>query len=95
MIHGMKKIKHMGQWQEEWAGDSWSRVAEEIWGTWVAQAVKHPTLAQVMISGFLTLSTMLDSVLAARSLEPASDSMSPSLSDPPSLALYLCLSLKN
>ena len=33
--------------------------------------------------------------LCADSLEPASDSVSPSLSAPPLLALCLCLSLKN
>ena len=26
------------------------------WGAWVAQSVKHPTLAQVMISGSVSLS---------------------------------------
>ena len=38
-------------------------------GTWVAQLVKRPTLAQVMISQFPSLSPALGSVLAARSLD--------------------------
>ena len=46
------------------------------WGPWVAQAVKRPTSAQVMISQFLGLSPVLGSVLTAQSLEPASDSVS-------------------
>ena len=65
------------------------------WGTWVAQSVKHPTLAQVMISRFVGSSPAWGSVLTAQSLEPALDSVSPSLSAPPLLALSLslCLSL--
>ena len=39
-------------------------------GTWVAQLVKHPTSAQVMISWFVSLSPVLGSVLTAHSLEP-------------------------
>ena len=50
------------------------------WGTWVAQFVKPLTLAQVMISRFLSLSPALGSVLTAQSLEPVLDSVSPSLS---------------
>ena len=57
----------------------------------MAQAVKHPTSAQVMISQFVSLSPMSGSVLTAQSLEPASDSVSPSLSAPP--LLMLCFSL--
>ena len=52
-------------------------------GTWMAQCVQHPTLAQVMISQFMSSSPTLGSVLTARSLEPVSDSVS----------LSLCLSL--
>ena len=51
-------------------------------GTWVAQSVKHPTSAQVMILQFLSLSPASGSVLTAQSLEPASDSVSPFLSAP-------------
>ena len=49
-----------------------------LWGTWVAQSSKCPTSAQVMISRFMGLSPVSGSVLSAQSLEPASDSMSPS-----------------
>ena len=64
-------------------------------GTWVAQSAKHPTSAQVMISWFMSLSPTSGSVLTAQSLEPASDSVSPSLSAPPLLVRVLSLSLKN
>ena len=56
-------------------------------GAWVAQAVKCPTLAQVMISRFVGLSPALGSVLTAQSLETASDSVSPFPSVPPLLTL--------
>ena len=61
-------------------------------GAWVAQSVRRPTSAQVMISqGSVGLSPASGSVLAAQSLEPALDSVSPSLSLP-----FPCsLSLKN
>ena len=67
----------------------------EQWGAWVAQSVEHPTSAQVMISRFVSSSPASGSVLTAQSLEPASDSVSPSLSAPPLLMLCLsvCLSL--
>ena len=64
-----------------------------IWRAWVALSVEHPTLAQVMISRFVGSGPTLGSVLTAQSLEPASDSVSPSLSAPPLLVLFL--SLKN
>ena len=41
---------------------------------------KCPTSAQVMTSWFVSSSPTLGSLLAAQSLEPASDSVSPSLS---------------
>ena len=47
---------------------------------WVAQSVKHPTLAQVMISQLVSLSPAWGSVLRAQSLESASDSVTPLLS---------------
>ena len=59
----------------------------------MAQSVERPASAQVMISRFVGLSPVLGSVLTARSLEPASDSVSPSLSAPPLLMLCLSLSL--
>ena len=58
-----------------------------------AQLVERPTLAQVMISQFVNSSPVSGSVLTACSLEPASDSVSPSLSAPPPLVLALSLSL--
>ena len=59
-------------------------------GTWVAQSVKRPTSAQVMISQFVGSSPTSGSVLTTQSLEPASVSVSPSLFAPP--PLMLCLS---
>ena len=46
---------------------------------WVVQSVKHLTSAQVTTSRFMSSSPMSGSVLTGRSLEPASDSVSPSL----------------
>ena len=60
----------------------------------VVQSIKHPTSAQVMISQFVSLSSTLGSVLTAQSLEPLSDSVSPSLSAPPLFMLCLSLSQK-
>ena len=59
----------------------------------MAQSVKPPTSAQVMISQFVSSNPTSGSALAAQSLEPASDSVSPSLSAPPPLMLSLSLSL--
>ena len=64
-----------------------------IRGAWVAQSVKRPTLAQVMILLSVSLSPTSGSVLTAQSLEPALVSVSPSLYAPP--LLTPCLSLKN
>ena len=47
-------------------------------GTWVAQSVKRLTSTQVTISQSVSSSPTSGSVLAARSLEPVSDSVSPS-----------------
>ena len=63
-------------------------------GAWVAQSVKRPTSAQVMISQLVGSSPTLGSVLTPQSLEPVSDSVSPSLSAPPPLVLSLCLKNK-
>ena len=65
-------------------------------GAWVAQSVKRPALAQVMISHFMSSSPASGSVLTAQSLEPASDSLSPSLSSfsPLTVCLSVCLSQK-
>ena len=59
----------------------------------MAQLVEHLTSAQVMIPLFVSSSPVLGSVLTAQSLEPASDSLSPSLSARPPLTLSLSLSL--
>ena len=61
------------------------------WGAWVVQSVKQPTSAQVMISQLRSSSPALGSLLTAQGLEPALDSVSPSLSAPP----LLDRSLKN
>ena len=62
----------------------------------MAQSVQCPTASQVMISHFVGSSPALGSVLTAQSLEPASDSVSPSYSLPlPTRALSVSLSLKN
>ena len=66
----------------------------KIWGAWVAQLAERPTSAQVTISQFMGSSPTSGSVLTAQSLEPASDSVSPSLSDPPLFMLSLCLKNK-
>ena len=58
-------------------------------GVWVAQSVEHLTSAQVMISQFVGSSPALGSALMAQRLEPASNSVSPSLSAPPLLMLSL------
>ena len=62
-------------------------------GACVAQSVEHPTSAQVMILWSVSSSPASGSVLTAQSLEPVSDSVSPSLSAPPPLMLCLSLSL--
>ena len=51
-------------------------------GAWLAQSVKCLTLAQVVISQFVGSSLVSVSELTARSLEPASDSVS--------LSAHLC-----
>ena len=53
----------------------------------MAQSVKHPTLAQVMILRFVSLRLALGSVLTAQSLEPTSISVSPSLCPSPTHTL--------
>ena len=65
-------------------------------GAWVAQSVKRPTSAQVMISRLVSSSPASGSVLTAQSPEPVSDSVSPSLSLtlPRSSSVSLCLKSK-
>ena len=57
----------------------------------MAQLVKRPTSAQVIISRFVSLNPTLGSLLTAQSLEPASDSVPPLSAPPP---LTLCVSQK-
>ena len=66
-------------------------------GAWEAQSVKRPTSAEVMILWFVGSSPVSGSVLAARSPEPAWDSVSPSLSLPLPCwySVSLCLSKIN
>ena len=76
---------------------TWLRVTINnccYWGTWVARSVECPTSTQIVISWSVSLSPASGSVLTAQSLEPASDSGSPSLSAPPPLMLCLSLSQK-
>ena len=58
----------------------------------MAESVKRPTSAQVMILQLMGSSPTSGSVLTAQSLEPASDSVS--FSAPPPLMLGLSLSQK-
>ena len=62
-------------------------------GAWVAQLVKHPASAQIMISQLVSSSPTSGSMLTAQSLEPALDSVSPCLSAP--LLLSVSVSLKS
>ena len=66
-------------------------ILKSLLGVWVVQLVEHPTSAQVMISRSVNLSPVLGSVLTVQRLEPASDSVFPSLSVPPPLT-FLSLS---
>ena len=76
----------------DWTSQNWrvkSRKNRSNRGTRVAQSVKRPTSAQVMISRSVSSSPTLGSVLSVQSLELASDSVSPSLSAPRQLTLCL------
>ena len=61
----------------------------------VVHSVKSLTSAKVMTSWFVSSRPKSGSVRTAQSLEPALDSVSPSLSAPPPLMLCLALFLKN
>ena len=65
-----------------------------ISGPWVAPLVKRLTSAQVMISRFVGSNPASGSGLTARSLEPASDSVSRSVCPSPACTLSLALSPK-
>ena len=62
--------------------------------TWVAELVERQTLAQVMISRFVSFSPASGYVLTVQSLNPAWNSVPHSLSAPPPTCA-LSLSLKN
>ena len=67
---------------------------DRFWGAWVTQLVKHLTSAQVMITLFVSSSPTSGSVWTAQSLDPAADSVSPSLSLPLPRSCSLSLSQK-
>ena len=73
--------------------NKWIKICA-FWGAWVAQSVECPISAQVMISQFVGLSPASGSVLTARSLEPASDSVCLSLSLPLPSSCSVSLSQK-
>ena len=83
----------VGRYWEKWTSPQPSYKNKHGRGAWVAQSLKRPTLAQVMISRFVGSSPASGSVLTAQSLEPASDSVSPSLPLPHSCSVSLSLSL--
>ena len=81
-------------WKSLWESEGCIRIGH-TWGTWVAQSVKRPASAQVMISRLVSSSPASGSVLTALSPEPALDSVSPSLSaPPPTYTLYPFLNNK-
>ena len=65
------------------------------WGAWAARSAQRLPSAQVMISRPVSSSPASGSVLTAQSLEPASDSASPSLSLPLPHSRSVSLCLKN
>ena len=67
----------------------------ELWGAWVAQSVKRLTSALVTISRFVSSNPASGSGTPARGLEPASDSVSPSVCPSPVHVLSLSLSRIN
>ena len=87
-------VLHSCQPQGDSKGTFWERMAGDR-GAWVAQSAERPTSAQVVISRFAGWSLTSGSVLMAQSLEPASDSVSPSLSLPLPCSCSVSLCLKN
>ena len=94
-----RKLLMTGKFQVDYSQGRNTSVIKSIqcWGAWVAQSVEHPTLAQVMILRFVSSGPASGSVLTSRSLQPASNSVSPSLSLPLpcSYSASLCLSKIN
>ena len=82
-----------GLWSGVWCDQGRLRVKSSSYskidprGAWVAQSVKSPTSAQILISWYVGSSPTSGSVLIAQSLEPALGSGS--------LSLYLSLSKMN
>ena len=73
---------------------SFSFLNSNLGGARVAPSAKHPTSAQVVMSRSVGSSPASGSVLTAQGMDPASDSVSPCLSAPPPITLFLCLSQK-
>ena len=71
----------------------WKILQKCYWGARVAQLVEHPTAAQVMIPRSVSSSPASGSVLTARGLEPACDSVSLFLSLPLPCSCSLCVFL--
>ena len=80
-----------GLWDD--CSSSWMQIRSEQGEPGVPGWLNQLTPAQVMLSQLVSSSPSWGSVLTARSLEPASDSVSPSPSTPPPLTL--CLSKIN
>ena len=80
--------------RQNWSFQGQSIYAKANRDAWVAQSVKCPTSAQVMISWSVSSSPASGSVLTAQSPEPALDSVSFSLCPTPAHALF-CLSTMN
>ena len=69
----------------------WMNKSKDV-SVWVAESVKGPTSARVMISRFASLSPTMDSAVSTK---PAWDPLSPCLSAPPPLVFLLSLSKIN
>ena len=89
---GLRRLSRAGSWR--WPKPHFY-FREKSRGAWVAQSVEPPTSAQVMISRSVSSSPASGSALPAGSLEPASDSVSPSLCPSPTPALSLSVSKIN
>ena len=89
--------KELDEWSSvlPFSSPRFKNMLRGYWGASVAQSVKRQTSGQVMISRFVGSSPTSGSVLTAQSLEPASDSVSPSLSAPPPFMLCLSVSKIN
>ena len=84
--------KHRGPGQGVRDAETGHLKQDAGWGACVAQLLKRLTLAQVMISWFVSSSPTWGSVLTVQSLQPALDPVSPSVYPSPAHALSLSLS---